>query len=307
MAAKIKIEAVVADLDGTAIISRLAPAAQPRVFVSWLMNMLGAFVSGAHRARLRVSVDNSVGVAASKTVTCVQASSTVGDRLIIEVPGGQCFTLTAATSPVAANGEYAIITSNTAVADSIRTAIKAMPGLGAFVVASGTSTLVLTAFTKGSEGNLLRIRHIATNTGAFTGTGLMTGGIDPGALQSLTYTITNVTTAADTLTIGAVVLTAAASAANENQYTIGGTAGASATNIANAINAHSILKGQVLATASGTSTGIITIQLLTGGRIGSLVTVAKSSAVGTLSAASFVASTTETYSATMVEYGLGGA
>lgn len=307
MAARIRIEATIADLSGSSVAPRLPASNAPRVFVNWLINMLSAFLAGAHRARLRVSVDDSLGVAAALTITCVQASAAAGDTLVLTMADGKVFRFTAVSgTPVPANGEYAIITSNTAVANSIRAAMAAVPGFLSYLTPSGTATLILTAKVAGSMGNLIR----ATKTGvsaAFTGTGLFTGGIDPGALQTLTYTVTNVTTAGDTLTIGSVVLTAAASAANENEYTIGGTAGATATNIKNAINAHTKLKGLVLASATGTSTGIVTIALLMGGRIGSLIAVLKNSAVGTLSAASFVPSTTDVYSsgAGGIEYNLG--
>ncbi len=88
-----------------------------------------------------------------------------------------------------------------------------------------------------------------------------------------TITCTGVPTANDTVTIGGVTLTWVASAANENQVTIGGSATLSAAALAAAINAHSKLKGLVVATSAA---GVCTITCAVHGRIGNLITTAES-------------------------------
>lgn len=301
MAAKLKIEATIADLTGSAVIARLPPASSPRRFINWLVGLLTAFVSGAHRARLRVSVDDSLGVAASNTITCVQASATAGDKLVITAPDGKVFRFTAVSgTPVPASGEYAIITSNTAVANSLRAAMAAVPGFVSYWTPSGTATLILTARVAGATGNLARSGKEVTVAGAFTGTGLFTGGIDPGALQSVTLALGGALTADDTVTIGNVVLTAKASPSGENQFAATVSAAADGAALAACINAHSKLKG--LLVASGTST--VTVQLLEGGRLGHIVAISKSAAQITLTG-TFAPSTTDAYASTVVEYNLG--
>lgn len=307
MAAKLKIEATIADLTGADLVARLRPANSPRTMVNILIGLFGALSGGTKRGRLRVSVDSTLGVAAAQTITCVQASSTAGDKLTFITPSGKIYRFTAVSgTPVPASGEYAIISSNTAVANSIRAAMAAVPGFLVEFVASGTTTLVVTARKLGSEYNLTRTIKNVTTAGAFTGTGLFTGGIDPGAQSAVTFTLTDVGTANDTLTIGGQVLTLVASAANEDQVTIGASAGATASAIAAAINVHTKLKGLVAASASGASTGIVTMTLMVGsGRLGLLVALLKSCSVGTLSATSFATSTTDAWASSVVEYGLG--
>lgn len=304
MAARIRIEATVGDLTGSSIAPRLPAANAPRVFVNWLIGLLTAFLAGAHRARIRVSVDDSLGVAATQTVTAVQASATAGDTLVFTMADGKVFRFTAVSgTPVPASGEYAIITSNTAVANSIRAAMKAVPGFLEYLTPTGTATIVLTAVRAGTTANLIRSAKVVTVAGAFTGTGLFTGGIDAGAKQSLTAALGGALTANDTVTIGAVVLTAKASPANENEFVGAVSAAADGAALAACINAHSKLKGILYAT--GTST--VTIQLLMGGRVGNVIGIAKSAAQITLSAATWAPSTTEAYSAGAagLEYNLG--
>lgn len=70
--------------------------------------------------------------------------------------------------------------------------------------------------------------------------------------------------ATDVLTIGKVSLTVVASAANENQVTVGGTDTLMATAFAAAINAHSELQGVVTATSSA---GVVTITAVAPGEL----------------------------------------
>lgn len=109
---------------------------------------------------------------------------------------------------------------------------------------------------------------------------------------SVTATITfaNIT-AGETLVIGNVTLTWAASAANENEVTIGADLAAATTNLANAINAHSKLAG--LITASGnTATGVVTITYAGAGREAALIGLAETGDALVLSATSFTSGAT---------------
>ena len=70
----------------------------------------------------------------------------------------------------------------------------------------------------------------------------------------------NLTANTDTLTIGAVTLTWVAGApANENQVQIGANGDAAAANLATAVNAHSQLRGIILA-SSASATAVLTYQ-----------------------------------------------
>jgi len=88
-----------------------------------------------------------------------------------------------------------------------------------------------------------------------------------------TITCTGVPTADDTVTIGGKLLTWKAAAANENEVTIGASDSASATALAAAIEANSVLQGLVTATSAA---GVVTIASAVPGRIGNLITTAES-------------------------------
>jgi hypothetical protein len=92
------------------------------------------------------------------------------------------------------------------------------------------------------------------------------------AFATATTTYTGVSIAAETVTINGVVLTARAAPANENEFLVGGTTNASATNLRAAINAHSILKGLVAATGTA---GAVIVTALLAGAAGNAITVAE--------------------------------
>lgn len=79
----------------------------------------------------------------------------------------------------------------------------------------------------------------------------------------------------DTLTIGGVVLTVAASPANESEWTEGADSDASAVALAACINAHSELKGYLIASVVDAT---VTVTFWAPGRLGNLITLATSDA-----------------------------
>lgn len=81
--------------------------------------------------------------------------------------------------------------------------------------------------------------------------------------------------AADTITIGGVVVTARASGATGNEFNIGGSSSASATNFAALVNSSSSF--QYLVSASAAS-AVVTLTSLVKGSIGNLITLATSDA-----------------------------
>lgn len=275
-----------------------------------LVDMFNAMVSGIMPSVTRVTIDDSTGVSATQTIIGVYASLTAADTFSIIDPTGKAYTFVCQTAAVTLGDlTFRKVTDNTATGASIAAQINAYPGLkGILTAASVTGTVTITMTQKGTAGNAWRLKKGAGNgsASAFTlGGATFSGGKDAGQLQSVTFTLTDVGTANDTLVIGGQTLTLVASAANENQVTIGGTAGATATAIAAAINVHTKLKGLVTASASGTSTGIVTMTLSLAGRWGLLVALSKVCSVGTLSATSFAASTTEAWAASLVTYNVG--
>jgi len=97
----------------------------------------------------------------------------------------------------------------------------------------------------------------------------------------------------DTLTIGHTTLTWVVASANENQITIGGTDAICATNCAAIINAHSVLKHLVSASAAA---AVVTITALHAGLRGRALALQEVGNGQTLSAGSLGGSTTASQS-----------
>lgn len=275
-----------------------------RPALSALINLLEKQGASQGRARLTIQCDTATAKAATGTVTIVYASLTAGDKFMVVDGLGTHVLTCVSTTPVNGDGTFQKVTDATASAASLVTAINTLPALmGRWLASNVAGEVTLTAIndTLGLVGNSTKF----VKTGNTLALVQPSGGLNPDTNVSVTFTITDVTTAGDTLTLGSRVLTAAASAANQNEWTIGGTAGATATNIAAVINANADLKGLVSATASGTSTGIVTMTLLQGGRIGKLISLAESCSVGTLSATSFAASVADVYAGAPAVINLG--
>lgn len=191
---------------------------------------------------------------ATASFTVTASSITVGDKFILNGgPNGPItFTAVANGTENPFLGQYAANGSDANFATSLRLAINSYaPALGIATAAGSTNTVALTATIDGAQGNSLLLVKQVTTAGVFsfaTNTAF-TGGINVQTSATNTITVGTTPVNADTLRIGNVVLTWVAAAANENQITISGTTG-SATNLAAAINAHSILSGLVSATVN---------------------------------------------------------
>lgn len=305
MPAKINIEVAMADQDGASVISRQPRANAWREALNWLIAFFGSLIGGLHRARFRIGVDESVGAKATITITCVQASATAGDRLRFDIPGLPPVYLTAvAGTPNSALGQYAIITSDTAEATSIAAAINLNQALMGLVTATPSAgTVILTAFKTGIHGNVYVVTKMVTTPGAFTGTGTFAGGAQHGALSAaITMILGGALTNNDTVTIGGVVLTGKSAApSGESQFLCAVSAAADGAALAACINAHSKLKGIVL--ASGTTT--VSVAPLYAGRLMNLLTFAKSAAQITLSAATYTPLSTDTWVQSPIDYTAG--
>ena len=226
-----------------------------------LDNIIGASSIGYGGVGLTAQAGKLSSVAASSSFTCTAASLTVGDKLVISGPDGDV-TLTA----VAANtenpllGQYSVGGGTDAnLATSVRLAINANPAAKKYCTAAGsTNTVALTAVPDGAYGNNIKLRKQVTTAGVFSFTSgvAFTGGISPNTAQTRTITVGTNPLANDTFKFGNVTLTWVASAANENQVTIGGTTTLTATALKNAINAHSILGGLFVATSA---TNVVTL------------------------------------------------
>lgn len=288
---------------GTALATRL-PSAQSAGF-TWLSRFIDAIRAG-FGARVRMRIEESAARAATATVTLTQASLTAGDKVLIQAPGLGQVALTAVTGAATASlGQWSKDTSDTAAATSLAAAINGYSQTRDVITATSSSGVVtITARVPGLLGNSILLGEVDASGGIARSGNNLAGGLDPAPLQTVAVTFTGTGTANDTLTIGGQTITLVASAANEDQCTIGGSAAATATNLIAVINANSKLRGLVVATSGGS--GIVTLQLQVAGRIGRLVSLAKSStAISALPASSFVATTAETYVSGITTYRTG--
>lgn len=127
------------------------------------------------------------------------------------------------------------------------------------------------------------------NSGARSGlmkAGVVDSGASDAVSASQTATFSGAATAADTVTINGVVLTAVSNVTTptNNQWQVGTSAATAATNLVAAINASTTdnLSGTVSASASG---AVVTVSCLIPGVIGNVLTIAKSSTAITLGGA----------------------
>lgn len=300
--ARMNLDLVLKEPTGTSLAALFPVASQDKhLAIRELIAILSALVGGTIRGRMRLAIDDSTGVAASQTVTCDQSDGVAGDRLLL---GGH--TLTAvASGAVSADGQYSLETGNDEVATSLAAAINAYPPTrDLFVATVATNVVTITAREKGDVGNnVTLIKSVTTANALVLGGATLAGGRDGGQRQTVLGTFSGVGTANDTISIGGVTLTLKAAAGNENEITIGGTAAETATNTIAKINAHTKLKGLVLASSGGSA--IVSLVLLVGGRIGELVTLTESGTGFSWAAGSFAPTTTEAWAAGGQSYDFG--
>lgn len=256
--------------------------------------------SGVGAGRIRAQIDTVAGVAASIALTCTTADATAGDKLCI----GK-YVLTCAASPDASAGEY---DSAAATDDDFATSIgAAINGLNPieFYATVATNVVTVTARRAGTAGNAIGVAKTFTTATAVTFTGsALAGGVDPAAKPTMSLTFGDVGLANETFTIGSVTITMKASAANENECTIGASAAASATNMIAVINAHSKLRGLMSAATGGS--GVVTITAAFGGRIATLLDCGTNITSGTLTnSGNFSTTATATRVTDGLEWGLG--
>lgn len=119
------------------------------------------------------------------------------------------------------------------------------------------------------------------------------------AAQTVTCAQASAVDNTDTFTTLGVTLSVKASPATENEFAKGASNSAMATNLKNAINAHSVLSKYVIATASG---AVVTITFLLPGAIFNLFSLAEAGNGMTLGAATYAGgaglanATVDTYS-----------
>lgn len=310
MAGKLYIEVLAHKVPGVQLALGGATAAtgplDTRTALLRLAQLFTGLAANTPRGMVRVRADDSTGVAATDTfVVGTYTSLVAGDYVIIKPVGSHPIKLTVITTGTQAYGDgtFKAVTSNTVTGDNLVSAINSHPTcirLG--ITASNSSGTVTVTFAEnGSWGNTVRLTAFVTG-GLTVGSALATGGKDAGKLTSVTLTLSDVIVADETLVIGGVTLTGKASPSGENQFACGVTAAADGAALVACINAHSKLKGILL--ASGTSAPVI--QLRVAGRIGNIIAISETTTNGSLSASSFAPATTEAYATAMVEYDMGG-
>lgn len=298
MAGLLRIEAMFPKRSGTELAAELpSTAGNPNGFLRLLKLIDGVITSGG---RVRASVDESTPVSATGTVTLTQASLTAGDIVYV---GGFALTAVAGTAD-ATQGQWSKDTSSTAAATSLALAINTFAATRQLVSAtSSVGVVTITSREPGQPGNRISLLEFDQGGGIARSASALASGASPGALVSVNGTFSGVGTANETLVIGATTITLKAAAANENECTIGASAAATATNMIAVINAHSRLKGLVVASSGGS--GIVTVQLQLGGRIGYLVPLTETSAAFAWATASFAPATTEAWKSSPITMAFG--
>ncbi len=240
---------------------------------AWLKLIEGC-ISGERNCAVQGGTDSEALVNSSLTVAVDRTQATDGDKLNIILPDGQYVVLSVLASGAnPALGQISSATSNTAMGDSLVACFNQVALLTRYFTASNaTGTVTITARMPGSYWNQLRVTKTVTNAGVFTigSSGSPTNGTDFQTRPSGTFTTTQASIVNDSTTIiGTVTLTWKTSgAAGENQLNIGANNNAAATNLANAINAHSALRGLVTAVAVN---NVVTLTYWCAGREGELV------------------------------------
>jgi hypothetical protein len=301
MAAVTKIELVTPGRSGTEMAGRVPAVSNPLGFFTWLVALLGSVFTRS--ARVRLQIDESTKYAARATVTLTQASLTAGDKVIV---AGVALTAKAG-SATAASGEWSLDTGDTEAAASLVLAINAVEQLKRIVTAtSSLGVVTIVAVTPGMGGNQIALQEIDASGGILRSGNYLAGGRDEASLPTVVGTFTNAPADTGTLTIGSVVLTAAASPSNESEFDNGTNGPTAVANLMACINAHSKLKGLVVASV-GSTTSKINIQLLQGGRIGALVSVLDGLSNYTQDVASFAPVQTEAWVMSPVVCAVGSA
>jgi hypothetical protein len=228
-------------------------------------------------AKITARVDAVTRRAARARVVCSQSDSTAGDKLHITIPGWPCVTLTA-VSGAATGRQYSTDTDSDAMAASVAAAINRDPLLSRHLTANDSEApdVLIPAREPGSWAHGILVVKEVTTAGALTITGF---GVDPTTGTDvldqpravLTFGAPDIVND-NTVTIGSVVLTWKASPSGENQIETSTNETTAATRFAAAVNAHSRLRGQVLATRVG---AVVEVSWLGDPRAGELVTTSR--------------------------------
>lgn len=161
--------------------------------------------------------------------------------------------------------------------------------------ANGGSTsgvVTVTALLSGTGGNYTWSKS-STNT-TLAPTSALAGGYNGPISASNVFTIAAGNLSAnDTVTIGGATYTCVASGPTALQFVLGGSARITANNLAALINTNVATSTAFSAVATGTTTGIVTVTVITPGTIGNNVSVTKSATNGTWTNTTFFASGTD--------------
>ena len=304
MSAVIRMEVVAKNLSGAGLAPQVPLGGQVSRFFAWLAAFVGGLASMLG-AMVRLSIDESTPVAATGTVVFTQANLTAGDLVIIN---GVAYTCVAGAA-TASLGQFSKDTSDTAVGDSFVLALAAYPrdNGGARPLAVGVNTggsVAMTWATPGLAGNLAVMQE--KDAGGGIALTQFSGGMEPGNLKNIIGTFTGVPADGGTLTLGTVVLTVAAAPANESEWDGGATSAEAAANLIACINAHSKLKGIILASV-GTTTSKLNMQLQIAGRPGALILSTESLSNYTQDATSYAPLGTEAWALSPVVSAIGSA
>src|SRR5690348_13975247 len=128
--------------------------------------------------------------------SCVVASATVGDKIVITTNDGVTSILTSVSaSPVVTSGQWLLGATNGAMATNIAAAINGLPSTKKFLIATVSSgTVILTARSDNRGNNNTYVSAIETNSAAtsLTSTPTLLGSLSSGVTTPIMDpTITN--------------------------------------------------------------------------------------------------------------------
>lgn len=278
----------------------------PNEAINAIADDLRAIAGGLKSAKVRCAVYKTTEAQASLALTLTQTAIAVDEYIDIAFPSGEKVRLTAKSTESIPDLQFARITSDTAVASSLKAVINGNSRLNTRISAdSSAGVLTITAKEPGTVGNNIVVIDGTVN-GMSPAGGNLAGGLDASQRTTGTMTLTfaNIT-ANDTISIGNLTFTYKASAVTESEITIGADLAAVTTNTAAKINAHSSLAGWVSASGN-TSTGVVTVTFLGDPRATAQIKFATSDAtMVSFSQPSVGTGVTLTNDSTTTAYGIG--
>lgn len=249
------------------------PVGDARKLVNALVDAFAQTAAGHQPGHVRQRVEDSSPTIATATAAVTFATIAAGDVLsLYDSAFGNAYFTCVSTTPVLGDNTFQKVTDATATGASLAACINSSPQMrGRYTATAATGTVTITAIgTPGAMGNKSTLGKQMANPAGLTLTAFV-GGRDAGSKQELQATLGANPTAAQTFLIGAKTITFVASAANQNEVTIGGSATITAASLVTVLNANTDLAGYFVARTI--SAAVVGIECQVSGQFGRFVSV----------------------------------